>query len=385
MFLLRPERAGELYALAGLHGCFGRVRSDRNSCHGLAGLKPGITPCSHPDSGFRTRSVLADHDLGAAWGALYGSDGATAAAARGASLPDVSGHLRWAISISAALARTPTVIALVQFAAGAGGATACPVTAAMVGGCRGPVQVKERQHSAEDVGDEPLLMSAFAPVWVGRDRAATARFGAGGWRRGVDSVMTDFRTRLAQGSVARGCGCWPWLWEWSSAGPPVRLREPVAKGLARADMIVAIGGPDQVAAFRQTGGVSRCRCRCWEPRSNPLAMGLFMAWPEGACLCRYRTAREVLCDLARGRRGSAARRRRFRTNQRLSDALMTPAGDRGQGAGGADGHDRERRGGPATQLSPESDDLAGAAGMGRYAPAIHLALKRVFAQPRRDG
>ena len=43
------------------------------------------------------------------------------------------------------------------------------------GNVEGPLQVDPESHSARDVGDEALLLSCSAPVWIGRDRAAAIK------------------------------------------------------------------------------------------------------------------------------------------------------------------------------------------------------------------
>jgi tetraacyldisaccharide 4'-kinase len=148
--------------------------------------------------------------------------------------------------------KTPTVIALIERLS-VRGHKVHVVSRGYSGSLDGPVQVQETRHSADQVGDEPLLLSAFAPVWVARDRAAgvMAAEAAGA---GVILMDDGFQNPAVKPSLAlvvvdanRGFGngrCIP-------AGP---LREPVATGLARADLVLTIGDTAAQARFEATWG-----------------------------------------------------------------------------------------------------------------------------------
>jgi tetraacyldisaccharide 4'-kinase len=173
--------------------------------------------------------------------------------------------------------KTPMVMALAGLLQ-ASGLRMVIVTRGYGGRMDGPLLVDPSRHSAQDVGDEPLLLAAFAPVVVARDRAAGAALalaqGAGvivlddGMQN--PALRKDLTLLVVDAQMGFGNGlCLP-------AGP---LREPLAAGLLRTDLVVSIGLPAAQAQFdarygRALGDVPRLRGQL-----RPLATG--MAW-QGA-------------------------------------------------------------------------------------------------------
>lgn len=167
--------------------------------------------------------------------------------------------------------KTPTTLAIAQRLSARGHAVHV-VSRGHGGRLQGPVRVDERQHRAADVGDEPLLLSAFAPVWVARDRAEGVRAAEAA---GASVILMDdgFQNPSVKPSVslvvvdaARGFGngrCIP-------AGP---LREPVPPGLARASLLLSIGEDAAQANFAAAWGPMIPVPRL-QGRLCPLAMGM---------------------------------------------------------------------------------------------------------------
>jgi tetraacyldisaccharide 4'-kinase len=143
--------------------------------------------------------------------------------------------------------KTPVALALAARLAAAGRKVHV-LTRGHGGSLVGPVRVDLRRHGFREVGDEALLLAAVAPVQVARDRLAGARaaIAAGADILIMDdgfqnpALAKDLSLLVVDAEQGFGNGfCIP-------AGP---LRERVADGLARADLIVPVGRPEAVAAL----------------------------------------------------------------------------------------------------------------------------------------
>ena len=171
--------------------------------------------------------------------------------------------------------KTPMVAALLERLV-AGARKPHVVSKGYGGRLEGPHRVDPERDRHGDVGDEPLLLAAFAPVWVARDRAAGVRAAAAA---GAELILMD--DGFQNPSVVKdrsilmvdaGFGAGPGFGNGRliPAGP---LREPVGDGLARANAVVLVGTAAErqaaVARWPALGGAIAARL---VPRQTGLAL-----------------------------------------------------------------------------------------------------------------
>jgi tetraacyldisaccharide 4'-kinase len=113
---------------------------------------------------------------------------------------------------------------------------------------KGPLRVDPARHTADQVGDEPLMLSLDTPIWIARDRAAGALAAVASGaqalvlddahqnptlKKTLSLVVVDGETRAGEWPFGDG-RVFP-------AGP---MREPFTVGLARANAVVVLLAAD---------------------------------------------------------------------------------------------------------------------------------------------
>jgi tetraacyldisaccharide 4'-kinase len=135
-----------------------------------------------------------------------------------------------------------------------------------------PHRVDPDRDSHKDVGDEPLLLAASAPVWVARDRVAGVRAAAAAGAELIvmddgfqnPSVVKDRSILMVDAGPGFGNG------RLIPAGP---LREQVCAGLARADAVVLVGTEaERKAAIEQWPGLAGAAGAQLVPRQTGLSL-----------------------------------------------------------------------------------------------------------------
>ena len=165
--------------------------------------------------------------------------------------------------------KTPTVLALLARLRTQGWQPAA-LTRGYGGRLAGPLRVDPAVHDARTVGDEALLLACSAPTWVARDRVAGADAAAAA---GADLIVMDdgfqspglikdLSLLVVDGASGFGNG------RVIPAGP---LREPVARGLARADALVIVG-PDGRGIAQHAVGLPMLTARL-HPRGDTTLKG----------------------------------------------------------------------------------------------------------------
>ncbi len=137
--------------------------------------------------------------------------------------------------------KTPTVVALIKMLHDLG-VKPHVLSRGYKAKLPGPLLVDLESHGSDDVGDEPLLLARHAPVWIGKDRVASAKkaLSAGASFLIMDdgfqnpSLSKDRSLLVVDG--AYGFGNMRLL----PSGP---LREPLSLGLERSDALLMIGEP----------------------------------------------------------------------------------------------------------------------------------------------
>jgi len=146
--------------------------------------------------------------------------------------------------------KTPVTIALAERLMQRGHKV-CVVTRGHGGSEAGPLRVDPRQHTADMVGDEALLHAAFATTIVARNRAEGVQAVTDAEvilmddghqnpsvKKSLSVVVVDAAKGFGNGRVF-------------PAGP---LREPVAAGLARTDLLISVGAASDQMRFAENWG-----------------------------------------------------------------------------------------------------------------------------------
>nr|WP_307726342.1 tetraacyldisaccharide 4'-kinase [Sinisalibacter aestuarii] len=207
--------------------------------------------------------------------------------------------------------KTPTVIAIAQRLAMQGRAVHV-----VTNGPGAPAMVDERHDDPSRVGDEPLLIAAFAPTWIAADPAegvrAAAEAGAG--IVVFDGDLPGAKARVLVEDALRGFGngyAWP-------LGP---LKRRLSDGLAGADLLVAIG-PDRAQAEFAAKWAVRLPCPIAAAHLAPLPTG--MDW-EGLDVVAFAGigAPERFFATLKGLGANLVRAQALTDHQDLTPALMT--------------------------------------------------------------
>ena len=139
--------------------------------------------------------------------------------------------------------KTPIALAILERLK-ARGVAAHALSRGYGGRLAGPVQVDPAAHTAEDVGDEPLMLAGTAPAWIARDRAAGADAAVAGGAEALvldDAHQNPLLTKTLSLIIVDGeTRDDEWPFGDGAVFPSGPMRESLATGLARADAVVVL-------------------------------------------------------------------------------------------------------------------------------------------------
>lgn len=182
-----------------------------------------------------------------------------------------------------------------------------------------PVRVDERGHDPGDVGDEPLLIAAFAPTWVAADPVEGIRTAA---EAGADVVVLDggscdppvsTAANIAVEDAQRGFGngfAWP-------LGP---LRRRLRSGLDRVDLLLAVGPPSAQTRFCDTWA-THLPCPVLAADLAPLPTGMDWAGLDVVAFAGIGAPERFFATL-RGLGANLIRAQALSDHQELTPALL---------------------------------------------------------------
>ncbi len=167
--------------------------------------------------------------------------------------------------------KTPVAISLLKLLT-AHGKRAYGLTRGYGGRLAGPERVDPARHDADHVGDEALLLARAAPTWIARNRVAGALAATSA---GADVIVMDdglqnpHLTRRLSLLVVDG------TYGFGNARvmPAGPLREPLARGLARADAAVILGKDTWGVEDRLRGRLNMLRAELAPDKGTPALAG----------------------------------------------------------------------------------------------------------------